>query len=115
MLQYLVSAVEKPETKNEIIEIGGSSVITYADMMRIYAQINGLHRILIPVPVLSPALSSHWVHWMTPVPASLARPLIEGLKNDVVVQNNKAREAISRNYPLLVPKSGGTGYCAYRY
>ena len=91
VLQYLVSAIEKPETKDGIIEIGGSSVITYADMMRIYAQVNGLKRILVPVPVLSPTLSSHWVHWMTPVPSSLARPLIEGLKNDVVVQNNKAR------------------------
>lgn len=92
VLQYLVLAIEKSETKNEIIEIGGSSVITYADMMRIYAEVNGLKRILIPVPVLSPALSSHWVHWMTPVPSSLARPLIEGLKNDVIVQNDKAEK-----------------------
>lgn len=92
VLQYLVLAIEKSETENEIIEIGGSSVITYADMMRIYAEVNGLKRILIPVPVLSPALSSHWVHWMTPVPSSLARPLIEGLKNDVIVQNDKAEK-----------------------
>lgn len=91
VLQYLVLAIQKPETRDEIIEIGGSSVITYADMMHIYAQINGLKRLLIPVPVLSPTLSSHWVHWMTPIPASLARPLIEGLKNDVIVQDDKAK------------------------
>jgi uncharacterized protein YbjT (DUF2867 family) len=100
VLQYLILAIEKPETKGQIIEIGGSSVITYADMMRIYARINGLKRILIPVPVLSPALSSHWVHWMTPIPASLARPLIEGLKNDVVVQNDKAHKLFPEIKPL---------------
>ncbi len=99
-LQYLVSAIEKPETKNEIIEIGGSSIITYADMMRIYAEINGLRRFLIPVPVLTPALSSHWVHWMTPIPASLARPLIEGLKNDVIVKDDKAKELFPEIEPI---------------
>lgn len=92
VLQYLVSTIKKPETRDKIIEIGGSSVITYADMMKIYAEVNGLKRILIPVPVLSPTLSSYWVHWMTPVPASLARPLIEGLKNDVIVKNDKAQK-----------------------
>ena len=100
VLQYLVSAIKNPKTRDEIIEIGGSSVITYADMMKIYAEVNGLKRILIPVPVLSPTLSSHWVHWMTPVPASLARPLIEGLKNDVIVQDNKAEKLFPEISPL---------------
>lgn len=105
VLQYLISAIEKPETKDEIIEIGGSSVITYADMMRIYAEINGLKRFLIPVPVLSPALSSHWVHWMTPVPSSLARPLIEGVKNDVIVQSDKAKKLFPEIDPLSYKKA----------
>lgn len=100
VLQYLVSAIKKPETRDQIIEIGGSSVITYADMMKIYAEVNGLKRILIPVPVLSPTLSSHWVHWMTPIPASLARPLIEGLKNDVIVQSDKAQKLFTEITPL---------------
>lgn len=100
VLQYLVSAIEKPETRDEIVEIGGSSVIKYADMMKIYAEVNGLTRILIPVPVLSPTLSSHWVHWMTPIPASLARPLIEGLKNDVIVKNDKAQKLFPEISPL---------------
>ncbi len=100
VLQYLVSAIEKPQTRDEIIEIGGSSVITYADMMKIYAEVNELKRILIPVPVLSPTLSSHWVHWMTPIPASLARPLIEGLKNDVIVQSDKAQKLFPEINPL---------------
>ena len=100
VLQYLVSAIQKPETRDEIIEVGGSSVITYADMMKIYAEVNGLKRLLIPVPVLSPTLSSHWVHWMTPIPASLARPLIEGLKNDVIVQSDKAQKLFPKITPL---------------
>ncbi|MEL7832390.1 SDR family oxidoreductase [Fodinibius sp. Rm-B-1B1-1] len=100
VLQYLVAAIEKPKTKDKIIEIGGSSVITYADMMRIYAQVNGLKRILLPVPVLSPTLSSHWVHWMTPIPSSLARPLIEGLKNDVIVQSNDAEKLFPEINPF---------------
>ena len=100
VLQYLVSAIKKPETRNEIIEIGGSSSITYADMMKIYAEVNGLKRILIPVPVLSPTLSSHWVHWMTPIPASLARPLIEGLKNNVIVKSDKAEKLFPEISPL---------------
>ncbi|WP_138431646.1 SDR family oxidoreductase [Fodinibius saliphilus] len=105
VLQYLVSVLEKPETKDEIIEIGGSSVINYADMMRIYAQINELKRILIPVPILSPTLSSHWVHWMTPVPASLARPLIEGLKNDVIVKDDKAQQLFPEINPISYEKA----------
>lgn len=91
VLQYLVKALEKPETKDQIIQIGGKSVITYADMMLIYARVNNLKRLLIPVPVLSPRLSSRWVHWVTPVPASLAQPLIDGLKNDVVVYDDSAK------------------------
>jgi uncharacterized protein YbjT (DUF2867 family) len=105
VLQYLVSVLDKPETKDEIIEIGGSSVITYADMMRIYAQVNELKRIFLPVPVLSPTLSSHWVHWMTPIPSSLARPLIEGLKNDVIVQSDKAQKLFPEIDPFSYKKA----------
>lgn len=105
VLQYLISALDKPETNDMIIEIGGSSVITYADMMKIYAEVNGLKRILIPVPVLSPTLSSYWVHWMTPIPASLARPLIEGLKNDVIVKNDRAQKLFPEIIPLSYKKA----------
>lgn len=105
VLQYLVTAIEKPNTKNEIIEIGGKDVMTYAEMMKTYARINGLKRILMPVPVLTPKLSSYWVHWMTPIPASLAKPLIEGLKNDVVVRDEKARELFPEIDPIGYEKA----------
>lgn len=100
VLEYLVSAIERQETAGEIIEIGGRDVITYADMMRIYARVNDLKRLLIPVPVLSPGLSSYWVHWMTPIPASLAHPLIEGLKNDVIVRDDKACHYFPNIHPM---------------
>ena len=105
VLQYLVKAIEKPESRGEIIEIGGKDIITYAEMMKIYARINGLKRLLVSVPVLTPNLSSYWVHWMTPVPASLARPLIEGLKNDVVVHDDKAKELFPEIEPLGYEKA----------
>ncbi len=105
VLQYLATAIEKPETENEIIEIGGNDVMTYADMMKTYARVNGLKRILMPVPVLTPKLSSYWVHWMTPIPASLAKPLIEGLKNDVVVQDDKAKELFPEIEPFGYEKA----------
>ena len=92
VLAYLATALEVTESMGKVIEIGGSDVLTYGDMMTTYAEIRGLKRILIPVPVLSPSLSSHWVHWMTPVPASITRPLVEGLRNEVIVRDHLAKE-----------------------
>jgi hypothetical protein len=70
-------------------------------MMKGYANVRGLHRLLINVPVLTPRLSSYWVHWVTPISASYARPLIEGLRNEVIVRNNKA----SAIFPEIEPSS----------
>jgi uncharacterized protein YbjT (DUF2867 family) len=92
VLDYLVSALKSPECRDKIIEIGGADVRTYAEMMTQYAEERGLRRWLIPVPVLTPRLSSYWVHWVTPVPSSVAKPLIEGLRNEVVVRDPSARE-----------------------
>jgi uncharacterized protein YbjT (DUF2867 family) len=90
VLEYLVAALEKPESRGKVIEIGGSEVLTYGEMMTGYAEVRGLHRVLLSVPVLTPHLSSHWVHWMTPIPAEIARPLIEGLRNEVIVRDDTA-------------------------
>lgn len=100
VLNYLTATLETPESKDKVIEIGGSSIITYAEMMKTYARINGLKRALISVPLLTPSLSSYWVHWMTPIPASLARPLIEGLKNDVIVEDDIAKKLFPSIKPL---------------
>ncbi len=90
VLDYLVSALETPESEGQIIEIGGADVLTYGEMMTGYAKVRGLRRWLIPVPVLTPRLSSYWVHLVTPIPAAIARPLIEGLHNEVIVRDNTA-------------------------
>lgn len=100
VLNYLTKAATRDEARNEIIEIGGRSVLEYADMMEIYADLKGLTRMIIPVPVLTPKLSSYWVHWMTPIPAALARPLIEGLKNDVIVNDEKAKKMFPDVEPM---------------
>jgi len=100
ILSYLLTALERAESKGRIIEIGSPTVLTYADMLRRYAEIRGLPRLIIRVPVLSPLLSSYWVHWMTPVPVKIARPLIEGLRNDLIVTVYTAHEIFPEIEPI---------------
>lgn len=95
VLQYLIGCLEHPRAKGETFDIGGPEVVTYRQLFDIYAQEAHLpKRIIIPVPVLTPRLSSYWIHLVTPVPASLAQPLAEGLSNPVVCQDNRIRELI---------------------
>ena len=86
VLDYLVGALDHTEVVG-VVEIGGPDVLSYGDMMRTYARLRGLRRLMIPVPVLTPRLSSYWVNLISPVPAGIARPLIEGLRNEVVVRD----------------------------
>ncbi len=101
VLTYLLAALKTPDSIGKVIEIGGSDQLPYAEMMLAYAELRGLKRWLIPVPVLTPGLSSHWVHWITPVNASVTRPLIEGLVNEILVQEPSAREI----FPSIQPMS----------
>lgn len=99
VIEYLAVSVQNSNSAGQIIEIGGADVLTYGDMMKLYARVRGLRRWLLNVPVLTPRLSSYWVHWVTPVPADFARPLIEGLRNEVVVRDNKASEIFPHIQP----------------
>ncbi|HEX9258620.1 MAG TPA: SDR family oxidoreductase [Acidimicrobiales bacterium] len=91
VLRYLVAVIEEPGPLSGVLEIGGPDVVTYAEMMAVYAQQAGLtKRRLIPVPVLTPRLSSLWVGLVTPVPAQLARPLVDSLVNPVTVTDHRA-------------------------
>ena len=99
LLEYLVSSLKTSESWGRVIEIGGKDVTTYRGLMLGYARARGLRRLLLPVPVLTPRLSSYWVHWMTPIPARIAAPLVEGLRNDVVVTNDLARELFPHIQP----------------
>lgn len=86
VLHYLVVAARTPDAKNHIGDIGGPDVMTYQEMMQRYAKVAGLRpRKIVTVPLLTPRLSSHWVSLVTPVPRRLARPLVDSLINEVVV------------------------------
>jgi uncharacterized protein YbjT (DUF2867 family) len=85
VLYYLTNAAELPAEVSRAFDIGGPETFTYTEMSRRYAAIAGLHRrVAIPVPVLTPRLSSHWVNLITPLPRSLATSLMDSLENDVV-------------------------------
>lgn len=99
VLAYLAAALEAPASSGCIVEIGGADVITYGEMMMTYAEVRGLKRWMVPVPVLTPRLSSYWVNLVTPIPAAIARPLIEGLRNESIVHDDSAR----RLFPHIQP------------
>ena len=85
VLRYLIGCATVPAEVNRRFDIGGPDVLTYVEMMQRYAAVAGLRpRIILPVPVLSPRLSAHWVNVVTPVPAALAKPLVRSLVNEVV-------------------------------
>jgi uncharacterized protein YbjT (DUF2867 family) len=100
VLDYLIGALQVPASAGRIIEIGGSDVITYGEMLTFYAEVRGLRRWLVPVPVLTPKLSSYWVHFVTPIPAAIARPLIAGLRNEIIVHDDLARRLFPQIQPL---------------
>jgi len=99
VLEYLVAALAVKDVDGEIIEIGGSTIATYRSMIQEYARVRGLRRWLIRVPVLTPRLSSYWLDFVTSVPPALTRPLIEGLRTEVVCHNQNA----ARFFPAIKP------------
>jgi uncharacterized protein YbjT (DUF2867 family) len=85
VLRLLVGCAGLPDDVNRTFDIGGPDVVTYQEMMQRYAAAARLpRRVILPVPLLTPRLSSLWVGLVTPVPGSLARPLVESLKHEVV-------------------------------
>ncbi|WP_336317760.1 SDR family oxidoreductase [Streptomyces lavendofoliae] len=89
VLRYLVGSAALPPAVNRAFDIGGPDVLTYRDLMRRYAAVSGLpRRIILPVPVLTPNLSSLWVGLVTPVPPAIARPLAESLRYEVVCREH---------------------------
>jgi Predicted nucleoside-diphosphate-sugar epimerases len=95
VLRYLTGWAAVPGVVNRGFDIGGPDVLTYADMMRGYAAVAGLpRRLIITVPLLSPWLSSKWVGLVTPVPATIARPLVESLRNEAVCHEHDIAEYV---------------------
>ena len=106
VLDYLVAALELPADKVEshtIVEIGGADILTYHDMMRGYAEARGLKRLWVKVP-LPLTVCATWLHWITPISAPLARALIEGMRNEVIVRDTSARQL----FPSIHPRDYAT-------
>jgi uncharacterized protein YbjT (DUF2867 family) len=100
VLGYLQGCLVHPETIGQTFDIGGPEVLSYLQLMEIYAQEARLpKRRIIALPALSPRLSSYWIHLITPVPAAIARPLTEGLRNPAICRDQRIRAIIPQ--PLL--------------
>ena len=96
VIEYLVQAIDLPEDESRIYEIGGADRSSYRDLMREYAVRRGLRRWFLPLPFLTPRLSSLWLRFVTPLYANVGRELIEGVRNPSVVEDPSAL----RDFPL---------------
>ena len=94
VLEYLAGCLEAPETEGLSLDIGGPQILSYADLMRMYARVRGLKRWIVGVPLVSPKLSAYWVNLITPVPAGIVFPLAEGLRNEAICRENRIRDII---------------------
>ena len=95
VLRVLVECLDQPATAGRTFELGGPDVVTYLDLIQLTAEQRGLpRRLVIPVPVLTPKLSSLWIHLVTPIDARLARPLTEGLRNEVVCADHSIHDLL---------------------
>lgn len=92
VLAYLLEALDLPDGPSRVVEIGGPDQVSYGEIMKEYARQRGLRRWMIPVPVLTPYLSSLWLGLVTPVYARIGRKLVESLRNPTLVSNNLADE-----------------------
>ncbi|MBA0909081.1 MAG: NAD(P)H-binding protein [Nitrosarchaeum sp.] len=128
VIEYLVGCMNSPETSGKIYEIGGPDTMTYEELMRVYSAYLNKNIFVLQIPFLTTRLSSYWVDLITPVKASLARPLIDSLVHDTIVSNNSittiipirlksVREAIAiatkemkENPPETQPREEKTGF-----
>jgi uncharacterized protein YbjT (DUF2867 family) len=93
---YLVDAARVEATRGQRLEVGGPEVLTYREMMLRFARLEGRRRLIVGVPLFTPGLSSRWIGLVTDVPAAVARPLAEGLRNRMVVCDGAARRLMPR-------------------
>ncbi|GEB49822.1 SDR family oxidoreductase [Streptomyces cacaoi] len=108
VLRALVGSARMPAEVNRTFDLGGPDVLTYRQMMRRYAAVAGLpRRVIVPVPVLTPRLSSYWVGLVTPVPQQIAQPLTESLRHEVVRREQDIERHVPSppGYPLTFEES----------
>ncbi len=98
VLGYLQGCLAAEETRGGTFDIGGPDILTYREIIDIYTRAAGLpRRRIIPVPLLTPTLSAYWIHLITPIPASIAVPLTQGLGVPVICADHRIRDLIPRN------------------
>jgi uncharacterized protein YbjT (DUF2867 family) len=94
LIAYLCAVAEAPATAGLTLDVGGPELLTYADLLLQFAEVTGKRRWIIPLPVLTPRLSSYWLDLVTSVPAAVARPLIDGLRHDLPADDAEIRRLI---------------------
>ena len=94
VVRYLEGVGGEEKARSESFDVGGPEVMTYREMIERIAALRGRRPLIVEVPVLTPRLSSYWLHLVTPVKASVARPLIEGLRNPTVAKEDRIRELV---------------------
>jgi uncharacterized protein YbjT (DUF2867 family) len=94
VVRYLAEICGLDAAVGESFDVGGPDVMTYREMIERIARLRGRHPLIVEVPVLTPRLSSYWLHLVTPVNAKVARPLIEGLRNETVAREQRIKELI---------------------
>ena len=94
IVRYLAGVLRRDEALGRAYDAGGPEVMTYREMIERIAALRGKHRLLVEVPVLTPRLSSYWLHLVTPVKAGVARPLVEGLRNATVAHDDSIRALV---------------------
>lgn len=95
ILRYLIESLGNPQCTQETFDIGGPEIMSYGDMMMSVAKLLGLRRKLIPVPLLTPRLSSYWINLVTPLRTSTAKALIDSLRHETVCENDRARHVFA--------------------
>jgi uncharacterized protein YbjT (DUF2867 family) len=96
VLAYLVGVLDEPRTEGRTFEIGGGEVYSYAELLRITGSVMGRRLRILTVPFLTPRLSAYWLNLVTAVPMSLAFPLVEGLRYDIVCEETAIRALLPR-------------------
>ncbi|MGZ8647377.1 MAG: NAD(P)H-binding protein [Solirubrobacteraceae bacterium] len=94
IVRYLAGVLGRAEALGRAYDAGGPEVMTYREMIERIAALRGKHPLLVEVPVLTPRLSSYWLHLVTPVKAGVARPLVEGLRNATVAHDDSIRALV---------------------
>ncbi len=94
VIKYLVGVLEKPEYENKLYDIGGSTILTYEEMLKIFADIMGKRRFFFGSIITSPSVYGYFASLMTPVPAPITLCLMEGAKNEVICQNSNIKTLV---------------------